>query len=252
VPRALGVFMHMEERAVQVNVRAGLQSRNDGVRGRAAPGGAPASAAVATAASAVYPRFIKPAVDFSVALVGLVLALPILIVVACAIRISMGPGVFFVQERVGRFGRPFKMYKFRTMDHCRRRGDARSSWEGQDRRCTHKSDCDPRHTTLGRVLRKWSLDELPQLFNVLRGDMSLVGPRPELVSVVDAYAPWQHERHQVRPGLTGLWQITSRGDGTLMKEHVDIDLRYVATVSLRTDARIIVRTVPALIGARGT
>ena len=110
-----------------------------------------------------------------------VVLLPLIAVVAVAVRVSLGSPVFFRQRRVGRDDRVFDVYKFRTMGQDRRREQAPVP---QDRRQTHKSEADPRHTGVGRFLRKWSLDELPQLWNVVRGDMSLVGPRPELVEIV--------------------------------------------------------------------
>ena len=107
-----------------------------------------------------------------------------------------------------------------------------------------------RVTAWGRILRPSHLDELPQLFNVLRGDMSLVGPRPELPHIVDAYyEPWQHRRHAVKPGITGLWQISERGNG-MMHEHVDVDLDYVDQVGLGTDLWIMARTLPAALSSR--
>jgi lipopolysaccharide/colanic/teichoic acid biosynthesis glycosyltransferase len=195
-----------------------------------------------------YVRFFKPAIDRSVGAVLLVGALPVLGVVAIAARTKIGSPVLFRQARCGRDGVPFDVLKFRTM-RADRRMDRRQV--SQDRRVTHKSDEDPRHTDLGRRLRKWSLDELPQLWNVVRGEMSLVGPRPELVEIVNRYEPWQHQRHLVRPGLTGLWQISRRGEG-LMHLYTDIDLEYVATVSLRTDLRILVRTIPAALSRSGS
>jgi lipopolysaccharide/colanic/teichoic acid biosynthesis glycosyltransferase len=147
------------------------------------------------------------------------------------------------QRRIGMGGRPFTVYKFRTMHADRRRDD--DGYAGPDRRRTHKSADDPRLTATGRLLRRLSLDELPQLVNVLRGEMSLVGPRPELPVVVERhYADWQHRRHAVKPGLTGLWQVSERGNG-MMHEHVDVDLDYVDQVSLGTDLRILLRTLPA-------
>jgi lipopolysaccharide/colanic/teichoic acid biosynthesis glycosyltransferase len=195
-----------------------------------------------------YVRFFKPAIDRSVGAVLLVGALPVLGVVAIAVRSKIGSPVLFRQARCGLHGQPFDVLKFRTM-RADRRMDRRPVT--QDRRVTHKSEEDPRHTDLGRRLRKWSLDELPQLWNVVRGEMSLVGPRPELVEIVDRYEPWQHQRHLVRPGLTGLWQISRRGEG-LMHLYTDIDLEYVATVSLRTDLRILMRTIPAALSRSGS
>ena len=116
-------------------------------------------------------------------------------------------------------------------------------------RTTRATD-DPRHTRVGRFLRKWSLDELPQFWNVVRGDMSLVGPRPELVEIVARYEPWQHQRHVVKPGLTGLWQVSSRGTG-MMHLHTDIDLEYIETMGPITDLKILLRTIPATLRRRG-
>jgi lipopolysaccharide/colanic/teichoic acid biosynthesis glycosyltransferase len=99
-------------------------------------------------------------------------------------------------------------------------------------------------------LRKWSLDELPQLLDVLSGKLSIVGPRPELVGIVAKYEPWQHARHQVKPGLTGLWQVTKRGEGE-MHEHTDIDIEYVQQVSFRTDVNIMLQTIPAVLAHKG-
>jgi lipopolysaccharide/colanic/teichoic acid biosynthesis glycosyltransferase len=98
-------------------------------------------------------------------------------------------------------------------------------------------------------LRRYSLDELPQLWNVVRGELSLVGPRPELVAIVNRYEPWQHARHAVKPGMTGLWQVTERGNG-FMHEHTDVDLRYLKVVSLWTDLKIMLLTIPVVLGLR--
>ena len=118
-----------------------------------------------------------------------------------------------------------------------------------DRRVTHKTTSDPRHTRLGRMLRRYSIDELPQLINVVRGEMSIVGPRPELECVVEQYPAGLDQRHHVKPGLTGLWQISARGDGP-MHEHGEWDLDYVEHVSLATDLSIIARTPAAMFGDR--
>jgi lipopolysaccharide/colanic/teichoic acid biosynthesis glycosyltransferase len=197
----------------------------------------------------LYRRVVKPVIDTVGAAVLLILTLPLIAVVAIAIRIALGPGLIYRQERVGRGGRPFVIYKFRTMQPDRRQ--AGLPYSGPDRRVCHKTDNDPRHTPLGRFLRKYSLDELPQLWNVLVGDMSLVGPRPELVEVVERYESWQRERHRVKPGLTGLWQVTCRGEG-LAHEHVEIDLEYIDDLSLLSDLRILALTIPvALFGSGG-
>ncbi len=217
------------------------------------PDGELARLYVVGAPSGVYIRFVKPAFDRLIGGVALVLALPVMLLCAVAVRISVGKGIFFNQERVGRDGRVFKVYKFRTMHHDRRRRERTPSadYDGPDRRRTHKHPGDPRLTRVGRFLRKWSLDELPQLWNVVSGDMSVVGPRPELVSVVERYAEWEHARHKLKPGLTGLWQVSARGGGRPMHEHVGIDLQYVARCSAWLDLRILVRTPLALITNRG-
>ncbi len=195
-------------------------------------------------------RWVKPAVDRVGALVLLVVASPILAVVALAVRLRLGSPVIYRQTRVGQGGRPFTVYKFRSM-RPDRRATTPAEPPGEERRVDHKSPDDPRLVPLGRRLRSASLDELPQLFNVLRGEMSLVGPRPELPSVVARYEPWQHRRHEVKPGLTGLWQIKARGD-VPMHEGTELDLDYVDQVSLGTDLRILMRTPMALLRRPGS
>ena len=198
---------------------------------------------VVPVSDSVYLRYVKPAIDALLAAVALLLALPVMAVVATVVFVSLGRPILLRQERVGRGGKRFTVYKFRSM-HPDRRGGG-TDWDGIDRRVTHKHPDDPRLTPSGRLLRKLSLDELPQLLNVLRGDMSLVGPRPELPTIVQRhYEPWQHRRHAVKPGITGLWQVSERGNG-MMHEHVDVDLDYVDQVGLGTDLRILIRTLPA-------
>jgi lipopolysaccharide/colanic/teichoic acid biosynthesis glycosyltransferase len=198
--------------------------------------------------SAPYQRVVKPTVDLFGAGALLVLLLPVLLAVALAVRVKLGRGIIYRQERTGRNGKPFVMYKFRTMHPDRRR--AQIPFQGPDRRISHKRDDDPRHTPLGRFLRRSSLDELPQLWNVIRGNMSLVGPRPELPHVVARYQPWQHQRHRVKPGLTGFWQVSERAGG-LAYEGVHLDIQYLHQVSLRTDLRVLLRTVPVTMRRTG-
>jgi lipopolysaccharide/colanic/teichoic acid biosynthesis glycosyltransferase len=196
----------------------------------------------------VYSSHVKPILDRVLGALLLVALSPLIAVVAALVTVRLGRPILLAQERAGLGGRSFRMFKFRTMLPDRRAGQ--TPFLGPDRRRTHKSDDDPRHIPVGRWLRKWSLDELPQLLNVVRGEMSLVGPRPELIQVVRRYEPWQHRRHQVKPGLTGLWQVSERGGDRLMHEHTAIDLAYVDRVSLSTDLTILVRTVPAVLGLR--
>jgi len=195
-------------------------------------------------------RTAKAAVDLVGGLVLAVLLLPLICLIAVTIRLSLGPDVIFRQVRIGLNGEPFVVFKFRTMAP-----DRRSAVDGPapavERRLTHKTTADPRHTRLGCVLRKYSLDELPQVVNILRREMSLVGPRPELPSIVAKYEPWACDRHLVRPGLTGLWQILARGEG-MMQDFVSLDIDYVRRASLTLDLMILARTIPALLRHRGT
>jgi len=194
-----------------------------------------------------YQNSVKRAIDvIGASLLFVAAALPMLLI-AMAVLISLGRPVIFRQRRVGRHGKLFTVYKFRTMIGDRR--VAQIPLIDVDRRETHKSDRDPRSSNVGQRLRRWSLDELPQLWNVIRGDMSLVGPRPELPSIVDRYAPWQHERHVAKPGLTGFWQVYARGDG-VMHERTDLDIAYVRAIGLRTDLKILLLTIPAIIGLK--
>jgi lipopolysaccharide/colanic/teichoic acid biosynthesis glycosyltransferase len=196
----------------------------------------------------IYLLFVKPSCDRLFAAMMLVVLSPILLFTSIALRFTLGKGVLFRQERTGKGGVPFTVLKFRTMKADRRQ--ERVVVES-DRRKTHKSRLDPRHTRLGRFLRATGIDELPQFVNVLRGEMSIIGPRPELPSVVEHYEPWQHLRHDVRPGLTGLWQVSERGKGEAMHNRVDVDLSYCDSIGLLTDLRILMATPFALMRARG-
>jgi lipopolysaccharide/colanic/teichoic acid biosynthesis glycosyltransferase len=174
---------------------------------------------------------LKRAFDVAVSAVALlVFALP-MAALAVAIRLTMGSPVLFRQVRPGLGGEPFTILKFRTM----RDGD--------------EPDAE-RITRLGRFLRETSLDELPELLNVLRGDMSLVGPRPLLVAYLDRYTPEQARRHEVRPGLTGLAQVSGR-NATTWEQRFALDVEYVDTRSLALDLRIIGRTVRAVLAREG-
>jgi lipopolysaccharide/colanic/teichoic acid biosynthesis glycosyltransferase len=204
-------------------------------------------AALGTARGA-YCRVVKPVFDALAGFVLLMLFLPVLLLVALMVRLKLGKHVLYRQQRIGRDGRPFVMYKFRTMQPDRRQ--AARPFEGSDRRVSHKRDDDPRHTPVGRFLRRSSLDELPQLWNVVMGHMSLVGPRPELPQVVAEYQPWQHERHQVKPGLTGFWQVSERAGG-LAHEGVHLDIDYLRRLSLWTDIGVLLRTVPVTLRRTG-
>jgi len=195
-----------------------------------------------------YTRFLKPVTDVLGGLTLALVLLPVMLTIALMIRIKLGGPILLRQDRVGVNGKPFQLLKFRTMHPDRRspdsEGDATAEFTGKDRRRVHKTVSDPRHTNIGRRLRKYGFDELPQLWNIVRGQMSLIGPRPELLNVVDAqYGPGDNRRHLVKPGLTGLWQVTKRGEGELMYQDIAIDLEYVDTISLKTDMSIALATV---------
>jgi lipopolysaccharide/colanic/teichoic acid biosynthesis glycosyltransferase len=195
----------------------------------------------------IYEKAVKPVADRVAGVTLSIVTLPFVIVILPMIWAKLGRPAVFKQVRIGRFGSEFTVYKLRTMSADRR--DAAVSIGHTDRRVNHKSADDPRHTSLGRFLRKWSLDEIPQFWNVARGDMSMVGPRPELPEIVNNYEPWQYRRHEVRPGLTGLWQVSARGDAP-MHEATDIDIDYVDNGGFAQDLKIILATPKAVLGSK--
>jgi exopolysaccharide biosynthesis polyprenyl glycosylphosphotransferase len=197
-----------------------------------------------------YQRLIKRAIDLALGSFALVSLLPMMGIIALAIKLdSPGPAIFR-QQRVGENGRQFGMYKFRSMvcdaEACLDQIVERTD----DGRIIHKKQDDPRVTRVGRFLRKSSLDELPQLWNVLKGEMSLVGPRPELPWLVEEYEPWQCKRFAVPQGMTGWWQVNGRSD-KLMHEHTEEDLYYIQNYSLLLDIQILWRTIGAVLKRSG-
>ncbi len=196
-----------------------------------------------------YQRVGKRLLDLSVAVPLTLALLPLLAVVWLSLRPVLGASLVLTQERVGRRGQAFNLYKFRTMHHDRRGDD--DAFDGEDRRQHHKSSNDPRHTAIGRLIRKFSLDELPQLLNICKGDMSLVGPRPELASVAtpDFIA---HPRHLVRPGLTGPYQVSPLRFAGRLDRGLPLDADYVSKVSLWRDVRYLLATVRVLVRGTGS
>ncbi len=192
----------------------------------------------------------KRAFDIVVASLMLALLSPLMIAIALAVKISDGGPVFFRQERTGRNGTTFRMTKFRSMVVNADEKLAELSDFNDVDDVLFKMRNDPRVTRIGRPIRKWSLDELPQLFDVLRGDMSLVGPRPPLPREVELYPPEMHRRMLVRPGLTGLWQISGRSD-LPFDEAVRMDLYYVDNWSIVGDIIIMLKTARAVVLSRG-
>lgn len=197
---------------------------------------------------------LKRVTDILIAAVALVFLLPILLPLAIAIRLSDGGPALFSHRRVGRDGREFYCFKFRSMvvdanerleDLLERDPKARREWAE-----TQKLENDPRITSFGDFLRKSSLDELPQLINILRGEMSIVGPRPIVSGEIEKYGDHFDKYCRVRPGLTGLWQISGRSD-TTYDERVALDVEYVSDWSYANDLKIMVKTVPAVLLSDG-
>ncbi|HEY5504784.1 MAG TPA: sugar transferase, partial [Sedimentisphaerales bacterium] len=197
-----------------------------------------------------YQRTVKRAFDLAFTLVSLPLIFPLLGLVALAIRFNSPGPVLFRQKRAGENGRLFEMFKFRTM--VQNADELRGLVEQTDAQgyLLHKHPGDLRVTSVGRFLRRTSLDELPQIFNVLRGEMSLVGPRPELPYLVEKYEPWQRKRFAVPQGMTGWWQVNGRGE-KLMHLPTEEDLYYVQHYSLWLDLRILIKTVWVVVHGTG-
>jgi len=190
--------------------------------------------------------YIKRAVDIVISALGLIIFSPLFLLVIIMIKITSSGPVFFKQERSGLNGRNFILYKFRTMykDAEKRLSELRTLNEMNGP--VFKIKRDPRITPLGRVLRKFSIDELPQLFNVLAGHMSLIGPRPPIPEEVEQYEPWQRRRLSMRPGLTCLWQINGR-NRVDFDEWMKLDLEYLDNWSLWLDFKILVKTIPVVL-----
>jgi lipopolysaccharide/colanic/teichoic acid biosynthesis glycosyltransferase len=184
-------------------------------------------------------------------LIGLVAFAPIFLLLVAAVKITSRGPAFFIQERCGFQGRVFRFYKFRTMvvdaEHKKCELEHLNEMKGP----VFKIRRDPRITPLGKALRKLSLDELPQLWNVLRGDMSLVGPRPPTPEEVEQYTDRQAQRLSVIPGLTGLWQVSGRNALPDFDKWIDLDLRYVERWSLWLDFKILLKTVVVVLTTRG-
>ncbi len=195
-------------------------------------------------------RLTKEVVDRTSALMGLLLLSPLLLAATVVIKTTSRGPVFFRQERVGRAGQPFQMLKFRSMVvGADRMVDALAA-QTDGNGVLFKKKVDPRVTRVGRVMRRYSIDELPQLFNVLKGDMSLVGPRPPLQREVDKYGHDMRRRFLVKPGLTGLWQVSGRSDLS-WDDSVRIDVRYVENWSLTFDFMILWKTIGAVLRGSG-
>jgi exopolysaccharide biosynthesis polyprenyl glycosylphosphotransferase len=197
-----------------------------------------------------YQRLVKRLFDLVAGTFITLLALPLMMLVALAIRVDSPGQVLFRQKRVGENGRLFDMFKFRSMVVNAEALQDQVTQVDEEGHVVHKVKDDPRVTRVGRFIRRWSLDELPQFFNVLKGDISLVGPRPELPWLVDEYAPWQRKRFAVPQGVTGWWQVNGRSD-KMMHLHTDEDLYYIQNYSLWLDIFIILKTPWAILRGKG-
>jgi len=211
-----------------------------------------ASSRAIEVAATPHGSWVKRVFDIAGAVVGLVLLSPLLAVLAVLVKLDSPGPMFFAQTRAGVGGRPFRMYKLRTM---------RNGADGEKAAVAHlnhtadarlfKIPGDPRVTRFGRVIRRWSVDELPQLYNVLVGDMSLVGPRPFFETDLADYEAHHFHRLAVKPGITGLWQVSGRSDILDFEEVVRLDRRYVEHWCLALDLRILALTIPAVVKRSG-
>jgi exopolysaccharide biosynthesis polyprenyl glycosylphosphotransferase len=195
-------------------------------------------------------RIVKRLFDVAASATLLLLLSPLMILIAVLIKVESAGPIFFCQERIGAHGRRFKMIKFRSMYQ-----DAERRWQevavrDAEGKLVHKQANDPRITRVGRLIRRTSLDELPQLFNVLFGEMSLVGPRPEMPYITAEYQPWQWQRFRVPPGITGWWQVNGRSDKP-MHLHTDDDLYYIQNYSFWLDLFILLKTVIVVFRGQG-
>jgi len=195
-------------------------------------------------------RIAKRILDQLLASIAVLLLWPLMLVIAVVVKLESRGSVIYPSLRVGKKGVPFACYKFRTMVPGANGLRKKLRHLNQRRGPFFKIANDPRITRLGRFLRKYSLDELPQLWNVLKGDMSLVGPRPHPLEDVELYGPGHEQRLEVKPGITGLWQVTARGNPSF-ETCMLLDLGYIRHWSLLLDCKILLRTIPAVFAGEG-
>lgn len=192
-------------------------------------------------------KFFKRVIDIVCSLSGLLLLSPVLIIVSILIKLESDGPIIFSQDRIGYKGKEFKMYKFRSMvvnaEELKKRLSEQNEMSGP----MFKMKNDPRVTKVGKFIRKTSIDELPQLINILKGEMSLVGPRPSLPKEVKEFEPWMMERLEVKPGLTCYWQVSGRNDIDF-EEWMKLDIRYVRERSFWLDMKLIFKTFFVLFG----
>jgi len=194
----------------------------------------------------IYKKLLDIVLSFSM----LVVLFPLLIIVAILIRLDSKGPIIFGQKRIGKDGKEFTLYKFRSMIHGAEELKESLRYLDETTGPVFKIKDDPRITKIGRFIRKYSIDELPQLFNVLKRDMSLVGPRPLPVEEAEQYTPYQRRRLSVVPGLTCLWQISGRNELSFY-EWIELDIYYIKHRSFLLDLKIIMRTIPVVVTGKG-
>lgn len=196
-------------------------------------------------------KFLKRSMDISLSLIMLVLLSPLLALVALLIKITDGGPVFYAQARIGKWGREFNAYKFRSMIvEADKQVESVVHLSHHENSISYKVKKDPRVTRIGAFIRKASIDELPQLWNVVRGDMSLVGPRPHVQREVDQYTLRDRRRLDVVPGITCIWQVSGRAD-IPFPEQLRLDVEYIESRSIWMDIKLLFKTIPAVLFARG-
>ena len=203
----------------------------------------------------LFKKVIKRSIDIFAGIAGIIILLPLTLFVYISNKIKKeNKKIFFVQERIGKNGKPFKLYKFQTMidnaddvleDYFKENEEAKKEWE-EKKKLTN----DPRVTPFGKILRKTSLDEFPQFINILKGDMSLVGPRPVVTDELELYGQKADKFLSVKPGLTGYWQANGRSN-TTYDERIEMELFYVDNSSIYLDAKIIAKTIEAVVKKDG-
>ena len=202
--------------------------------------------------SGIGSRLAKRLIDLVLATVALLLVMPLLLPIALLIKLTDGGPILFWQIRVGKWGKPFRFPKLRSMVVDAEATHARLQTANHhgDQSITFKMRDDPRVTWIGRLIRKTSIDELPQLWCVIKGEMSLVGPRPALLSEVERYTPDNRRRLDIKPGLTCIWQVSGRSD-IPFEEQCRMDVQYIEEQTLMADLRLLLKTIPAVLTGRG-
>lgn len=193
----------------------------------------------------------KRIIDYGLGAAALTILAPLLFLLAISIKMGSPGPILFKQARIGKNGRSFNILKFRSMYE-----DAESRLEklltnNESSRVMFKMTNDPRITPIGKVLRKYSIDELPQILNVLRGEMSLVGPRPPVLRELEFYQAWHYSRFDTLPGMTGLWQVSGRSDISDFDQVAKMDIEYISNWNLFSDIKIILKTIPVVLSGKG-